>query len=397
MSETYKFQSDVKQNHIIDDVVGKLQKKFKNKYSSLIEYKVTPKIKDIISFLGIETKRKVYDHEITVHIPVVQWEGYTYIATLKKEVGDEKTNQVFAINNEEDFSRYFEAEFRCDHCKTHRFRKTVHIFRKETGEELMIASSCAKEYFGIDVAGELRKIFNLLYRIRFSDDLEEFGRCYRYIEPLDTPLFMKYCYAVIKSTGMYVSKKMEEGSSTVEKAAYLNFGKGFTNQEKEYLKEQREKVEELTKDFNPENVYEYWKNKNDYSTFTNNVQVALEMLDPQQGLIAWAVYEYMKEVEQFGQATKNITQSEHVGEKGKRVDFKINVLGIREFDSSYSNGKTYLIEMTDDKGNILNWWASNPHSSFEEGAELSIKGTIKDHKEYKGKKITLINRCKVSS
>jgi hypothetical protein len=48
----------------------------------------------------------------------------------------------------------------------------------------------------------------------------------------------------------------------------------------------------------------------------------------------------------------------------------------------------------DEQGNCIVWKAtSNP--SMEIGQTYSVKGTVKDHTDYKGTKQTLLTRCSI--
>jgi hypothetical protein len=50
--------------------------------------------------------------------------------------------------------------------------------------------------------------------------------------------------------------------------------------------------------------------------------------------------------------------------------------------------------MEDDKGNQFKWFASK-YSGMEVGKTYKIRGTVKAHDEYQGRKQTALTRCKV--
>lgn len=88
--------------------------------------------------------------------------------------------------------------------------------------------------------------------------------------------------------------------------------------------------------------------------------------------------------------------SNYVGNIGEKII--IDVAGIRvlyskTFGVSYYNTiLSYVYEITDKDGNIYIWSTSN---EFEPNEVEKIAGTVKGHKEYKGKKQTVITRCKI--
>lgn len=65
----------------------------------------------------------------------------------------------------------------------------------------------------------------------------------------------------------------------------------------------------------------------------------------------------------------------------------------------------YLHKFKDEHGNIFTWKTSDPlgywdeHGQWvhiDEGTQVTIKGTVKEHSEYKGIKQTVLTRCKVA-
>ena len=77
-------------------------------------------------------------------------------------------------------------------------------------------------------------------------------------------------------------------------------------------------------------------------------------------------------------------------------------------DFGYYGGTTYILLFRDDEGHVFKWSTSNgcykcwcsingkcDYVDYEVGKKYLIKGSIKDHAEYKGVKQTVITRCKV--
>lgn len=52
-------------------------------------------------------------------------------------------------------------EIRCDHCRSNRRRNASWILRREDGHLFMVGDTCAKEYFGLNVAGLLNDLIDL--------------------------------------------------------------------------------------------------------------------------------------------------------------------------------------------------------------------------------------------
>lgn len=86
------------------------------------------------------------------------------------------------------------------------------------------------------------------------------------------------------------------------------------------------------------------------------------------------------------------------------VDLDLFVHNCREFDSYY--GTKYVYTLVDNNGNVYTWFTSNllayrdkedcDNDVFADpGDVVHIKGTVKDHTEFRGTKQTVLTRCKV--
>lgn len=91
-------------------------------------------------------------------------------------------------------------------------------------------------------------------------------------------------------------------------------------------------------------------------------------------------------------AAKCPSNSEYIGEiKDKITDLPVIVKAIRGFENQY--GYSHVITFASDD-NILVWITAT-NIAFGEGDKVYLSGTIKDHKEYKGEKQTVMTRCKI--
>ena len=83
------------------------------------------------------------------------------------------------------------------------------------------------------------------------------------------------------------------------------------------------------------------------------------------------------------------SSSEYVGTVGERLELDLTVDSAIELDSSY--GRTTMHVMSDVNGNCFVWTTTSKHWSA--GTHKRIRGTVKQHKEYKGTKQTILSRC----
>lgn len=312
------------------------------------------------------------DIKIVIQNPILQYKGYIYIATLKRELKNiENGNQIFS-NLKEDFSEYFNINFRCDHCKTNRKRKIVHLFRNEEGKDLMIASSCSKEYFGINLGSKLDKILNVYNKQ--DSILNEFKL-------------------------MSVQWKQ----NFFDTIYYANIVSSLLRKRKEYYKEVSTEALELynlqakiTPTLNASKFYQYWEDKREINNFVHNVKTALRMLKPQAGLIAWAVWEYLDKVEDIKNEKIKIV-NEWVGNIGQTIFFTAKILSKKDHVSDWGN--SYIVKMLKSDGKVLTWFAGGKWYSIVNdwniGDIFSGKARIKSHDEYRYEKYTTINYVKL--
>jgi hypothetical protein len=81
--------------------------------------------------------------------------------------------------------------------------------------------------------------------------------------------------------------------------------------------------------------------------------------------------------------------SEYVGAIGDRIEIEVTIKNTRSIDSYY--GSSIIHTMEDADGNVYVWITAA--KNWPVGAVKKIRGTIKDHKEYKGTKQTYLTRC----
>jgi len=99
--------------------------------------------------------------------------------------------------------------------------------------------------------------------------------------------------------------------------------------------------------------------------------------------------------------------SEYIGEVGKRLKgLKLTITFETEFcyhKGSWDERVSFFYTMVDEQGNIFTWKASSPigividdkWNHLGKGDTVVLDGTVKEHKEYKGDKQTVLTRCKV--
>lgn len=92
-----------------------------------------------------------------------------------------------------------------------------------------------------------------------------------------------------------------------------------------------------------------------------------------------------------------IVDSNHVGNIKERIEKQLYVAGERTFTRAAWNGygeeAVSVYTLKDEDGNI--YVIFTPTLSLEVGSDVLLRGTVKEHGEYKGVKQTILNRPKV--
>ncbi|HEY8425534.1 MAG TPA: hypothetical protein VIK73_05920, partial [Limnochordales bacterium] len=83
-------------------------------------------------------------------------------------------------------------------------------------------------------------------------------------------------------------------------------------------------------------------------------------------------------------------ESRHIGRVGERIEAVVEVVRTLHLDGDW--GGSVLHVMRDDDGNELVWFASR--TELQVGRRYRIRGTVKRHEEYRGRKRTVLTRCR---
>lgn len=116
-----------------------------------------------------------------------------------------------------------------------------------------------------------------------------------------------------------------------------------------------------------------------------SVELPWEMVGDEDG--------YFKSDNEVRQAVDKVLYAEtcgsFVGEIGERLDLNVIVYNLKVQSNQY--GKTFMIYMTDDKGNKYLWITAA--KSWPIGTHKHIRGTVKGHEKVKRDNITILTRC----
>ena len=310
-------------------------------------------------------------------------------------------------------ARYRNTDCICEHCKTKRIRKNTSIIRNtETGEFRQIGDSCLKDYTH-GMSASMATWYASLKTI-FKDAEEEsipvgsMGWWQRYF---DTKEFLQYTAETIRHFGYSKSEGADSTKNRVQE--FFNVRHGMTRYwETKEVTRVKELMEEVG--FDPESpeavkmtedALAWIADQEATNDYIHNLKVATSLKDTTSarfGLLVSLFPTYNRELEY--QAKKKTEaeagkQSKHIGQIGDRVDVQVaSVKCLTSWSScfdGYHETTTFIWKITDMEGNVFTWKTSKWLN--EEVPPVSIKGTVKEHKEFRGVLQTELTRCKVTA
>jgi hypothetical protein len=289
----------------------------------------------------------------------------------------------------------------CQHCNINRFRSVVYLLENlDTKEQKLVGKSCLKDFLPETNIAEV-----LAYLQRFEDlssedngDDEEYERAPREAFVYPVNVLIAESLILIEKFG-YTSKK-----AAVEYNDRVDYAQGQEKQATSWMLAESneknrkalypdEKIAEIFKSGKVDAVIEFLNAQDSSKDFNYNVQLAIKQaVAPYKmfGFIAAGVNMYWKSVSEAAAKVVTNKVNEYIGEVGERIVFN-GLRIVREYVSEGNYGSTFITTMEDPEGRSVVWFASKRVGDI--GEVVNLKGTIREHKEFKDVKQTVITRA----
>lgn len=315
--------------------------------------------------------------------------GDYFVGAVVERTTDDNVNAVYCIDTTTDFSQYRKGQLVCDHCKTrHNRTKVVILVDRNTGEQKMVGRACLHDFTGWNAESFLH-YFGNIEEILLKDMMEI----------RDTEIS---AYTRIVPVREYLAYCIKE---TIER--------GYSKDIKEKaLHEMQKSVEIDHKYFDiADTVIKFYEDlvvSDTDDDFWNNTKLVITGKVPVKsfnGIVAYA-YTLMGKIKETlrkrseAKAAREI--SNHVGNIGDKIEITASISMVGSFQTMY--GFTTIYKFVDTTGNVFIWKTSgtikvvdehNISHYYSDIKTITIKGTIKEHSEYKGEKQTVLTRCKI--
>lgn len=339
----------------------------------------------------------------TARFVIIEAEGVAVVSGWKFIASVEHTEKGNIINRACDIEvpeRYYTGKPVCEHCQSRRYRKDTYIvMNEETGEFKQVGKSCLKDFthgMSAEAVAQYTAAFDSLIE---GEAPYEGCHIERYF---DTKEFLQYVAETIRHFG-YVKRDFYDynSDSTVERASdYYLVDRGWGDR---IVREKRMNEMESC-GFNPnspeaaqetENALAWIAEQPEDNNYMHNLKTAaaLEYSSFKRLGILTSLFptynrELKKEVKRR-EEEKAAGASEWMGAIGERITVKVAKIScVTGWETQWGYTKIYKIE--DEAGNIFTWKTSN----WVDEKLTVIKGTVKEHNEYRGAKQTELTRCK---
>lgn len=336
-----------------------------------------------------------------IHVSIegepIQIEGYDFIAVIQHKGAGNVIRPLPGYENE-NLSEFREADPNyCDHCKTNRKRNDTFLVRdQKTGEVRQVGRTCLKDFLhnadpkSILFWASLKdKVYNLI-----GDEDRWMGSGKWTPTPHTVmraaiPLIDKYGYTSYSSGGTTTSdmvKSVVFGSTDPDTKKWVDVVRDS---------DQADVADKIEKVMN-------WINSKDESELQNNqyysnMKVLLNSNSAEYrdvGIIASSYFAYNKAIGREEKQKKSMENksNEWVGTPGDKIGpVEVKVVMTKYISGYY--GDIQLAKMEDEDGNSYTWFNSSRNEMEKDGI-YTIKGTIKSHDEFKGRKSTVLTRVK---
>jgi len=303
----------------------------------------------------------------------------------------------------------------CEHCNSDRRRKYTFIVKNiHTGKYKMVGKSCLKDFLGhVDpnFYASYLEIINVSEDEYLEDRIPTSGLKF------DIQRYLNIVAAIIREKGFMSKAKAAEQEGVLptadiaEKIITDIIGK-YTIDITDNDKEIAEKALNWCK-----NLPEY--NLNDYMYSIHLLSQEKSIKPKDFGFVASIIPAYLRTIEKQIVAEKKATQqkeeaiSSYIGTPGEKIQLELTYISSASYEfqiSAWNSTTNWIHKFLDNNGNTVIWktsksigevvngknWLDRTAIDINSGHNLKLKGTIKDHNEFRGEKQTVLTRCKIS-
>lgn len=326
--------------------------------------------------------------------------GWTFVAKLEHD--EQLGTAVKTMPGLECPEQYRTADrYSCDHCHKALFRKDTFVVKNDQGEYKHVGRQCLRDFLGHENPDDIARYAEFFFlAFELGGDAEEWGfGAGRYEQYYDIETLLSITSKAIREYGwLSKTKAFEQGTgcATSDRVADYLFDSKFRDHK---LDPEDEDKEEATKALKwCEELPESEIAGNDYLYNINLLAKAGLSNSKRFGFACSILMSYRRAMGEV-QRRNLAAESKYVGEVGKRMPIGETTLDSIHgpFESQF--GPSYIYRFKIDTDRILVWFTGTELRDADSGVKSApgdiviIKAaTVKEHKEWKGWKETVISR-----
>lgn len=350
-----------------------------------------------------EVIMKYFIFDVEAHVTI---NGWTFVGQINHE---DKGNIIRVANSGYEAlipKIYRTSDCVCDHCKTLRRRNSTYLIYNEKAHEFkQVGRDCLKLYTnGLDA----QHVAYFESFIKTAQDMQYVGSEILGTRKVytDRDRYLGYCIQVIKNCGYVRSQNFNPSYHRAYR--YMRWLEdhrivdGTDDENTLDVEIEQSHIHKVTEEdlATVADLLNYLNTSKDDSTYMHDVRITLASKYLKLRNLAFAcssVVGYNKYLEQQKQAAEVESRpatTNYVGSIGDKVE--IDVVSAKIVTSSYGYyGPSFMYQFKTADGTIFTWWTSKGYEDDVVSTICKVRGTIKDHVEYRGEKQNQLTRCRV--
>ena len=359
-----------------------------------------------VNYFGEKIVQEQVWATVTVSGGIMKLADWSFVATIEHTDSGNVIRRLPGDDREFDLRRFRNSGRVCDHCRLDRRRNDTYIVANEDGRLAQVGSNCLIDFTGgysrdpHALVKFMEAVYNLYASIDsgYADDADEGGYGFRIEQAEPIEGFMAVTQAAVHAHGWMSRGKAYDFGGVA--TADIVWSALFERDTKDYKPWRPSKDEYETGKVEAVPMIEWARNisEDEDNDYLYNLRVAClndYVTRRRAGIVASLYVAYQRAMERELEIKRNASKENvHIGRTGEKLTIPVTVVGEREVYSDF--GTSYLYSFEDSKGRSLKWFSSR-NIGLKRGDEITIKGTIKKHDEYKGRKSTILTRCKVEA
>lgn len=334
---------------------------------------------------------------VTITAAAVKVAGYTFIAKIERlEDNTALTHSLIDGVLPLDYATVNPSW--CDHCGVNRRRTISYVLQHEDGTLKQVGTACIRDFIGYDaqaLAAHLESMNGLWHMLSDSaaggdPDAEDFGPRGRGTATVWLESLIKTALREVNAHGWLSKSKAEEtgGMSTFDRVMSRYADRAGTMArpsaaDMAYAEEHADKVIAFVRD--------ELSGDSEYTQNLKTIYRTDEITYKHIGLAISGIACYLNE--QRRAAERAAVNNAHLGEVDKKLTVEATCAHIHAYETGY--GVSLIISFVTDSGEMLIWKTSS--GDAVQGTRYTVAGKVKAHDEYRGRKQTVLTRCKLTA